>query len=147
MSASRPRLVGDLDAEPDGDPERRPALGGLADGPLAVAVVGPVVRVGRVEVDVVGDRQLARSVARDGRGGVRVDRDVAVGRPVGVEMGVERQVARLGIERAIGQCHPAVRPVSRPIRSNAPSAVSSCSSVCAAVTIVRIRALSRATVG
>ena len=43
--------------------------------------------------------------------------------------------------------HPAITPSSRPTRSNASSARSSCSSVWAAVTIVRIRALSSATVG
>ena len=88
------------------------------------------------------------------RRGVDVDRDVAVGRQVGVEVRVERQVARLGdrspaVRRSrAGGRHPAIRPelVARPGRTR-PGRASSCSSVWAAVTIVRSRALSMATVG
>ena len=69
-----------------------------------------------LEVDVVGDRDLG-DPALDGLRGVDVDRDVAVGREVRVEVGVERQVAGLGRRVARsrpGSRHPAIRPSSRP---------------------------------
>ena len=81
--------------------------------------------------------------ALQGQGRVDVDGDLAVGRLVRMEVTVEREVS--GLADRLG--HPAMRPSSRPTRSNAASAVSSISSVCAAVTIVRMRALSSATVG
>ena len=86
--------------------------------------------------------------AFDGLPGVVVDRDIAVRRLVGMEVAIERQVRRL--PRGIPGCrlrHPAISRSSRPAPARASSARSSCASLCAAVTIVRIRALSIATVG
>src|SRR4029079_1950657 len=143
-----PPVVGDLDAEPDRDAAGRPAFGRGPDDAFALGERDEVEgRRPRREVDVVRDRELGNP-ALGGLCGVRVDRDVAVGRQVRVEMAVERQVARLrpGTER-IGVHYPAIRPSSRPTVANASSAWSSCSSAWAAVTIVRIRALSIATVG
>src|SRR4029078_4350258 len=143
-----PPVVGDLDAEPDRDAAGRPAFGRGPDDAFALGERDEVEgRRPRRKVDVVRDRELGNP-ALGGLCGVRVDRDVAVGRQVRVEMAVERQVARLrrATER-IGVHYPAIRPSSRPTVANASSAWSSCSSAWAAVTIVRIRALLIATVG
>ena len=68
-----------------------------------------------------------------------------------MEVGVERQVGlACGVEvagRERRPVTPAIRPSSRPTVANASSARSSWASAWAAVTIVRIRALSIATVG
>ena len=89
-------VVRDLDAEPDRDAARAPALGGLADDPLAGRERDEVEGGrARVEVDVIGDRDLG-DAALDGLGGVGVDRDIAVGREVGMEVAVERQVSSPG---------------------------------------------------
>ena len=110
-------VIGDLDTEPDRDPAGRPSLGGVTGDPLAVLERGVRER-GRpgYEIHVVGDRGDA---ALDGLGGVVVDRDVAVGRQVGVEMPVEREVERLS-RRVLDQ--PAIRPRSRPTAAKASSA-------------------------
>ena len=125
-------------------PSARPPRGPSAPGPERE----PIGRGARVEVDVIGDRQLG-DPALDGGGRVDVDRDVAVGREVRVEVGVERQVARLADPRlgSAGSVTPRSAPArGRPGRTRR-ARVSSCSSVWAAVTIVRMRALSSATVG
>jgi hypothetical protein len=85
-------LVSDLHAEADVYPPIGPPFGCLADAPLAIGegrerVRGPA----GIEVDVVGDRDL-RDALRHRAGGEHVDRDVAVGREVGVEVTVERKV-------------------------------------------------------
>ena len=89
-------VVGDLDAEPDRDAARAPALGGLADDPLAGRERDEVEgRCARFEVDVIGDRDLG-DPPLDGLRRVDVDRDVAVRREVRVEVAVERQVSSPG---------------------------------------------------
>ena len=145
----RPRsaLVGQLDTEPDRQAVRRPALGRLADDALALVERREVVgRRAGLEVDVVGDRDLgdaaldglARRRRRSGRrcrargrcgGGRRAGRSSpadVVGRPRSPRD--EPQLAADRVER-------------RRARGRAAS------SAWAAVTIVRRRALSRATVG
>ena len=165
-----PRLVGDLDAETYAKPAVRPARGGIPHLPLALGERGEGIGlVARVEVHVVGDRDL-RDPPRHGRRAVDVDGDVAVGREVRVEVRVERQVAvRLGPgggkrgrrlqggrsqggrrshrDRLVRCAHPAISPSSRPTRPNASRQMSSSSSEWAAVTMVRSRAPSSATVG
>ncbi len=90
-------VVGQLDPEPDADALRCPALGGVADDPFAVGERRVAEgRGARLEVDVVGDRDLG-DPALDGGRRVGVDRDAAVGREVRVQVGVERQVACLAI--------------------------------------------------
>ena len=162
-------LVGDLDAEPDGEATVGPALGRLADVALPVRERGePVGRHRRVEVHVVGDREL-RDAALDGQGAVRLELRVRVGRADRVQVRVERQVAAvaepggdarqvdlvldLGPLARVGRgvpeatAHPRDHAQLAADAVEAASARSSMSSVCAAVTIVRIRARSRATVG
>ena len=90
-------VVGQLDPEADLDALRTPSFGGAADDPLAVLERRE--REGRragLEIDVVGDRDLG-DPALERRRRVVVDRDVAVGRQVRVDVGVERQVACLSI--------------------------------------------------
>ncbi len=104
-------VVGELDAEADLDALRTPSFGSAADDPFAVLERRERERRrARLEIDVVGDRDLGDPALECGRR-VVVDRDVAVGRQVRVDVGVERQVARL----AIG--HPAVMPVRRHART------------------------------
>ena len=103
MSVLPAAVVGQLDPETDRDAVRGPALGRLADDPLPV--VERRVRVGRragLEVDVIGDRELG-DPALERRRGVDVDRDVAVGREVGVEMRVERQVVACSVAGGVGR--------------------------------------------
>ncbi len=141
------RLVADLDAEPHPKPAIRPARGRIAHLPLAGGErrvrVG---RIPRVEVQVVGDRDL-RDPPFDRCRAVRVDRHVAVGRQVRVEVCVQREIAVRLRPRRGQRGHPAISPSSRPTRPNASRQVSSSSSEWAAVTMVRRRAPSRATVG
>ena len=85
-----PAVIGDLGTESNGHAVRRPALGGLADRSLTDIERHEVISgCARFEIDVVGDRQLG-DPALDRLGGVCVDRDVAVGREIRVEMGIER---------------------------------------------------------
>src|SRR5579862_574942 len=128
------RVPGHLDPEPDRHAAWPPALGGLADDALAIRIrhVAPG-RVAPVEVDVVGDRDLGQALL-DRQRSVDIDRDPRV----------ERE--RRGRPGGRGR-HPEIRPSSWPTRSKADTARSRCSSVSAAVTIVRRRAWSRATVG
>ena len=77
-----------------------PAIGGRTHDPLAILEAGIAVgRIARVEVDVVGDRDLGET-QRDGLRRVQVDRDGAVGRLVGVDVGVERQAPGLLVDDA-----------------------------------------------
>ena len=95
-------IVGQLHAEADRDAARAPALGGLADDPLAIGEGGvPEGRRTGLEVDVVRDRQLGDAPLQGCRG-VGVDRDIAVRRQVRVEVRVERQVPRLAIGHLSG---------------------------------------------
>ena len=95
-------VVGELRAEPDDHALPRPALGGAANHALAVVVARVLEgRVARVEVDVVGDRDLG-DAALDGQLRVHVDRDGAVRRLLGVEVRVEGQVlAATGRSRSL----------------------------------------------
>src|SRR5436190_14666067 len=138
-------VVGDLDPEADRDAVPRPALRSVSRDPFALGEGREREgRRARHEIDMIGDGELG-DPALDGFGRVRVDRDVGVGRQVRMEVGVEGQVAGLG--RELGVRHPAISPSSRPTLANASRARSSWASAWAAVTIVRIRALSIATVG
>ena len=101
---------------------------------------------------MIGDGNLGDSAFRC-LGSVDVDENVGIGREVRVQMGIEGQVGcpieplggwRLPVRRLL---HPVVKPSSRPTLSKAVRLRSSISSLCAAETIVRMRALSRATVG
>ena len=131
-----------------GEPAVRPALGGLADVALAVGERRePVGRHRRVEVDVVGDRELRRCRARrPGRSRPRAARSRRASGPCGgarraagrapfAEPGGDaREVdlvldlgprARVGRGVLPGDRHPPITPSSRPTRSNASSARSS----------------------
>ena len=71
-------VVRQLDAEPDRDAAIGPALGGLADDPLALLERRESVgRRAGLEVDMVGDRDLG-DAPLDGLCRERVDRHVAV---------------------------------------------------------------------
>ncbi len=102
MSDSHAPIVGELHAEPDRHALRSPALGGLADDAFPVLERGVSERRSSwLEVHVVRDRKLGDASLEGGRR-VEVDRDVAVGRQVRVEVGVERQVPRLTIDHLWG---------------------------------------------
>ena len=63
---------------------------------------GAIRRRARLEVDVIGDRDLV-DAAFERLLGIRVDRHVAVRRQVGMEVRVERKVSRLAIDH---RCAP-----------------------------------------
>ena len=152
MSGLPRSVVGQLDAEPDvrrpAAPSARRRRGRSARGRSNVVYAKAGAPGSKSTWSVIAISAMPRS---SGGRRVDVDRDVAVGRQVGVEVGVERQVARLvGRRRLRGatraspgdEAELAADPVERVER-----AMSSCSSAWAAVTIVRSRALSSATVG
>jgi hypothetical protein len=89
-----PTLIRQLAAKSDRD-SISPSFAGLSHNPFPPLIRDEVVRrIARIEIDVVGDRDLV-DVALDGLGGICVDRDVTVGRQAGVQVAVERQIAGL----------------------------------------------------